>query len=131
VRARKCLVLAVILAACGCGGSKEKTTPELIVDLNSRQEKDRIIAVRTLPKRKDDAARVVPALIEALKDDESDVRWSAAIGLGYFGAQAKDAIPALKRAQSDKDARVREGATVALSRIDPASFPPPSKQSGK
>jgi len=62
----------------------------------------------------------VPALIEALKDSEGDIRWSAAIGLGYFGEQAKDAIPALQKAQQDADPRVREGARVALSRIDPS-----------
>jgi HEAT repeat protein len=64
--------------------------------------------------------------IEALKDKEGDIRWSAAIGLGYFGEQARAAIPALKEAQHDRDARVREAAGVALSRIDPAQFPTPS-----
>ena len=62
-------------------------------------------------------------MIEALKDKDDDVRLSAAIGLGYFGEQAKDAIPALQAAQRDRDARVREAAGVALSRIDPAQFP--------
>jgi HEAT repeat protein len=76
-----------------------------------------------LPQRKGDAAQVVPALIEALKDKGEDVRWSAAIGLGYFGDQARDAIPALQAAQRDRDARVREAARVALSRIDPNLAP--------
>jgi HEAT repeat protein len=66
----------------------------------------------------------VPALIDALKDNSDDVRWSAAIGLGYFGAKAADAIPALETAQRDSDARVREAAGVALCRIDPEKFPP-------
>ena len=52
---------------------------------------------------------------------------SAAIGLGYFGDEAKDAIPALQQMQQDRDARVREAARVALSRIDPARFPNPYK----
>jgi HEAT repeat protein len=60
----------------------------------------------------------VPALIASLKDPQSDVRWSAAIGLGYFGAEAEDAIPALQEAKRDKDARVREAARVAISRIE-------------
>ena len=71
---------------------------------------------------------MVPALIEALKDSQDDVRWSAAIGLGYFGEEAKDAIPPLQEAQHDPDARVREAAGVALSRIDPSRFPDPTKQ---
>jgi HEAT repeat protein len=91
--------------------------------LKGTQERERLIAVRLLPQHKKDAAQVVPALIDALKDKGADIRWSAAIGLGYFGAQAKDAIPALHEAQSDRDARVREAAGVALSRIDP-SLPP-------
>jgi HEAT repeat protein len=56
---------------------------------------------------------------------------SAAIGLGYFGEHAEDAVPALQQAQHDRDARVREAAGVALSRIDPARFPVPSKARGK
>ena len=55
---------------------------------------------------------------------------SAAIGLGYFGEQAKEAIPALQAAQRDRDARVREAAGVALSRIDPARFPAPASKRG-
>jgi HEAT repeat protein len=118
MRIRTCFVLLLGLLACvGC--SKEKTTPELIADLKSPHEKDRIIAVRVLPHRKGDAAQTVPALIDALKDKESDVRWSAAIGLGTFGETAKEAIPALQAAQNDRDARVREAARIAISRIDP------------
>ena len=126
MRLRICLVLLISLPACGC--SKTKSTDELIGDLKSSQEEDRIRAVRLLPQRKGDAAKIVPALMESLKDKEGDVRWSAAIGLGYFGEQARDAIPALQAAQRDRDARVREAAGVALSRIDPTRFrPPPSK----
>ncbi len=116
-----CLILLLCLLACaGCG--KEKSTRELIQDLDSSQEKDRIIAVRLLADRESDAAEVVPALIKALKGKETDVRLSAAIGLGYFGEEAKDAIPALQQAEHDRDPRVREAAGVALSRIDPARF---------
>jgi HEAT repeats len=114
--------LLSLLACVGCG---KKSTDELIGDLKSSQEGDRIKAVRILPQRKGDAAQVIPALTEALKDKEGDVRWSATIGLGYFGEQARDAIPALQAAQRDRDPRVREGARVALSRIDPTNFPPP------
>jgi HEAT repeat protein len=114
------LVLLVCLLACG-GCGKQKSTNELVADLKSSQEGERIKAARLLPQRKGDAAQVVPALIEALKDKEGDVRWSAAIGLGNFGEQARDAIPALKAAQRDRDARVREAARVALSRIDPGA----------
>jgi HEAT repeat protein len=122
------LVLLLCLLACG-GCGKTKSTDELIADLKSSDEGARIKAVRLLPQRTGDAAQIVPALIEALKDKEGDVRWSAAIGLGLFGEEAKDAIPALQEAaRRDRDARVREAAGVALSRIDPKQFPPPTKR---
>jgi len=125
MRVRTGFVLLLCLLACG-GCGKRKSTDELIGDLKSSQEKERLIAVRTLPQRKGDAAQIVPALIGALKDKEGDIRLSAAIGLGSFGEQAKDAIPALQAAQRDRDARVREAAGKALSRIDPQQFPAPS-----
>jgi HEAT repeat protein len=116
------LVLLLGLLTCfGC--SREKSTDQLIQDLDSAQEKDRIVAVRLLGIRDQEPAKVVPPLIKALKAKEIDVRISAAIGLGYFGEQAREAIPALEEAQHDRDPRVREGAGVALSRIDPEKFP--------
>ena len=118
----------LLLAGAGCG--REKSTDELVADLKSSEEHDRIFAVRSLPLRRGDAAQVVPALIGALKDDDGDVRRSAAIGLGCFGEQAKDAVPGLQAVLHDRDARVRESAGVALSRIDPTRFPPP-KPRGK
>ena len=121
MRTRTCVVLFFCLPACGCSG--DKSTAQLLGDLKSSDERDRLIAVRLLPQRKGDAAQIVPVLIEVLKDKEGDIRWSAAIGLGSFGEQAKDAIPALKEAQRDRDPRVREAAGKALSRIDP-NIPP-------
>ena len=123
MRVQTGLVLLLCLLACG-GCSKGKSTDELIADLKSGKEG--IIAARTLPG--DDAEKVVPALIEALKLSSSDIRRSAAIKLGGFREQAKDAIPALQKAEEhDGDARVREAAGIALSRIDPERFPYVSK----
>jgi HEAT repeat protein len=130
MRVRTRLVLLLGLLVCGGCGQK-KSTDELLQDLKGAQERDRLIAVRLLPLRKEEAARIVPALIEAVKNKAVDVRLSAAIGLGTFGEEAKDAIPALQAAQSDRDARVRQAAGIALSRIDPARFSAPSKPRGK
>ena len=113
---RICVLLFMgLLALAGC--SKDPSTDELIGDLSSADEGDRIKAARWLQHRQGDAPKVVPALIESLKDVDPDVRWSAAIGLGYFGAKAEEALPALEKAQTDTDPRVREGARVAISRI--------------
>jgi HEAT repeat protein len=125
VRVKTSVIVLLCLVACvGCG---QKSTDQLIEDLSSTNERDRIIAARLLQHREEAAAKVVPALIKALQGKQGgDVRWSAAIGLGYFGEQAKEAIPALQAAQHDRDARVREAAGVALSRIDPSKFHAPS-----
>jgi HEAT repeat protein len=115
-----------LLACGGCG--KTKSTAQLLEDLKAPQDRERIIAVRLLAQRKGDAAQIVPALIEALKDKDGDIRVSAALGLGSFGEKATDAIPALEAAQKNgHDARVREAAGKALSRIDPTRFPDPPK----
>ena len=116
------LALGVLLCA-SC--AREKSTDQMISDLKSHEEKDRLNAVRTLPQRSGDAARTVPALIAALKDHEADIRRSAALGLGSFGEQAREAIPGLQEVLRDRDGRVREAAGVALSRIDPSKFPDP------
>jgi HEAT repeat protein len=111
------------------GCRKTKSTDELIADLKSGpqsgSERDRIVAVRLLPGRKEDAAKIVPVMVECLKDNQVDVRLSAAIGLGAFGEEAKVAIPDLRAAEKDKDARVRRAAGVALTRIDPTLTPSP------
>ena len=125
MRARTLYVLFIGGLACA-GCKSQKSTDELIADLKSSQEKDRIVAVRLLPQRTADVDRVIPALIESLKQPDSDIRWSAAIGLGTFGDQAKEAIPALQAILHDKDARVREAAGKAISRIDPSQAPKPT-----
>jgi HEAT repeat protein len=124
--------LLVLLIVYLVFGGKGKSTDELIGDLNSGKERDRMIAVRTLPVRSNEAEKIVPALIQALKDKHSDIRLSAAIKLGVYGEQAKEAIPALQEALKDRDVRVSEAAYNALVKIDPNSAPssppaPPGK----
>jgi vesicle coat complex subunit len=132
---RRSFVLLLCLLACGGIGllvysiyGNTKSTDELLTDLKRGGEKERIYAVRTLSAADGDAPKVIPALIDALRDGDGDVRRSAAIRLGYYGQrgfeQAKDAIPILLQRQHDGDARVREAATKALERIDPERFRP-------
>ena len=123
MHAHKSLVLLLCTLACG-GCSTGKSTDELIADLKSGTEIEGVKAARTLPRGRDDAAKVVPALIESLTHRASDVRRSSALKLGEFHELAMDAIPALQKAEEhDGDARVREAAGIALSRIDPKQFP--------
>ena len=114
--------LVLLLCLLACGGCKQKSTDELIADLKSSNAGEGLNAARSLPQG--EAEKVVPALIEALRNRSQDIRRSAAVKLGGFGEQAKDAIPALQKAEEhDGDARVREAAGIALSRIDPERFP--------
>ena len=123
IRMQTSLVLLLCLLACG-GCSHQKSTDELIADLKSGEEIEAVKAARTLPRAKGDAEKVVPALIEGLTHKSNDVRRSSALKLGEFKEQAKDAIPALQKAEEeDGDARVREAAGIALSRIDPKQVP--------
>jgi HEAT repeat protein len=120
-------VLFFCLLACGgCGG---KSTDELIAGLKSGRGDEGTIAARTLPVGEPE--KVVPALIEALRHKDNHVRRSAAIKLGMFKEEAKDAIPGLLNAEEhDGDARVREAAGIALSRIDPEGHPYDPKAAG-
>ncbi len=123
MRVQTGLVLLLCLLACG-GCSTGKSTDELIADLKSGTDIEGVIAARTLPRGSGDAEKVVPALIEGLTHKGNDVRRSSALKLGEFHEHAKDAIPALQKAERDDgDARVREAAGIALSRIDPKQFP--------
>ena len=123
MRVQTGLVLLLCLLACG-GCNNGKSSDELIADLKSGTEIEGVKAARTLPRGKGDAAKVVPALIEGLTHKGNDVRRSSALKLGEFHELAKDAIPALQKAEEDDgDARVREAAGIALSRIDPERFP--------
>jgi HEAT repeat protein len=113
-RLHAALLLGTLVIA-GC--SSAASTDDLIGDLSSTDEEDRKNAVRLLADRKGDASKVVPALTQSLKDEHADIRRSAAIGLGYFGKEAALAMPELEALKEDPDARVREAAGVALSRI--------------
>jgi HEAT repeats len=113
--------LLFLLACSGCG---KPSTVQLIDKLKAPETLTRLKAVRILPERTGDAATVVPALIEALKDEDADIRKGAALGLGTFGAKAEKAVPALQAAQRDRETEVRKAAGVALSYIDP-KFPKP------
>lgn len=59
------------------------------------------------------------ALIEALKEKNPVVRWSAAVVLGEIGPAAKVAIVRSAERLKDRDKHVRREAARALRKIDP------------
>ncbi len=116
MRMAACVILFLgSFALAGC--SQQEPTDQLVSDLDSKDDEDRVRAARLLQNRSADAEKIVPALTKSLNDVDADVRRSAAIGLGYYGAKAKAALPALEEKQNDSDARVREAAKTAISRI--------------
>lgn len=66
----------------------------------------------------------VPALIDALQNQDPAVRNGAAIALGKIGKDASAAIPALKKALGDNDFQVRSSVMQALSFIDRKAIVP-------
>jgi len=59
----------------------------------------------------------VPALCNVLDDPDADIRRSAAWALGKIGTGAGSAIPVLKRCLEDEDESVRAAAAEALKKI--------------
>jgi HEAT repeat protein len=57
-----------------------------------------------------------PALVAALKADESEVRSAAAHALGHFGPLDESAREALRKALGDPNGEVRRAAAAALLR---------------
>jgi HEAT repeat protein len=77
----------------------------------------RLAVARLLPQMEDGKAGI-PALIIALKADQSEaVQIAVARTLGEFGRDAKDAVPVLELAKRASSARLREAAENALDRI--------------
>jgi HEAT repeat protein len=104
------------LLLCGC---REKPTSHWLEQLHSKDSSKRLHAVNALGQRSKDAAVVVPALAEALKDPDAFVRREAAGALGKLGSDARLAVPALLAAFKDRNTSVRKEAGHALKQIDP------------
>lgn len=65
---------------------------------------------------------VVPPIIEALDDEEVAIREEAAIILGSFGPNSKDAVDELVELLDDEQSSVRLAAVKALGRIGPEAI---------
>lgn len=75
----------------------------------------RLRALDTLKQFDQSAPQVaVPPLVEALRDDDRDVRYQAALSLSTY--RNEDALPVLMTAIKDRDYRGRESAIRSLSR---------------
>jgi adenylate cyclase len=80
----------------------ETTVSSLLGELKRGPGYGRAAVVQTLGRFGPAAAAAVPDLIEALGDEQEDVREQAVIALGKIGPDAKAAIPALSAIKDDE-----------------------------
>jgi HEAT repeat protein len=113
---RRLLVPGLIALLAGCASL---STDDWLRQLKEPAVVKRRQAIRELGTRTAEAASVVPALTEALRDESGYVRHDAALSLGKFGAEARGAVPALLATLKDRDQGVRKAAGMALRKIDP------------
>ena len=123
------LRLAVVasLIVTGCRGAKSAPESRDVNELEARfHDRDpgvRAKAALQLSKLGGNAAKAVPALVEALKNDDPLLRQNAALALGKIGPAAKDSAPALIEALGDQEWTVRRSAVLALGEIgDPQAL---------
>ena len=121
----------VTIAAIGPGAAE--AVPRLVEVLDTRKSADyrerdkaqkRMRAAHALASI-GDAAR--PALIAALKSDDTGTRLGAAHALGEMGAQSRDAIPALIENLGHADEELRSEVIEALALIGKDAVAPLSK----
>lgn len=103
---------ALVLSGCG------PSTADWVAQTKSSDPSARQHAVQALQGKVSEQATVVPALTEALQDENKFVRRDAAKGLGKFGPAAQDAVPALQYRLQDHEPSVRKAAARALSQIN-------------
>jgi HEAT repeat protein len=114
---RSVCILGVLLLLAGC--ARKPSTTELVAQAKEPDGSTRLQAVRALSTSMKEADAIVPALAEALKDQNHYVRRDAARALRNYGAEARSAVPALLTAARDSDSGVRRAAVDALRDIDP------------
>jgi HEAT repeat protein len=78
----------------------------------------RLHVIEAREEKRAEATTVVPALTQALRDEDVFVRRDAARALGQFGSDGRSALDELLPLLKDRNPSVRRAA-AALKRIDP------------
>ncbi|MFH1453908.1 MAG: HEAT repeat domain-containing protein [Armatimonadota bacterium] len=111
----------VMEALISMGPDAKKAVPALICVLDN--DRDLIMrgkVIVALARMGEGAEEAVPSLMNMVKHKEKGLYGPAILALGYIGSNAKKAVTVLKKASSDKDARIRILAAWAMGRIDPS-----------
>jgi hypothetical protein len=95
----------------------DRVVPVLLERLADDDPSVRAVAATYLGIIRADAGAVDP-LVECLKDEDPDVRRAAATALGEYGAAAAAALPALRKASTDRDEDVAREAGRALVKLE-------------
>ena len=107
-----CSAFATIaLGQAGSTDASQKSVDESIAALKSKDPKQREAAAVALAGHRNDQDRIIPALLDALHDDEDSVVKEVASSLASYGTPAMEKLTALL---SDKNSQVRRGVARAL-----------------
>jgi len=97
-----------------------KSVPVLAKSItNDPDQGTRAAAAEAIGNMGTKAASAIPALMAGIKDKWPIVRRSCIRALGNMGVKAQKAIPLIKGALDDPDMLTKNGASFALSKIDP------------
>jgi HEAT repeat protein len=116
----RCCVLILFLSIAGCsrsGGDADQPISHWLETLKSSDRNERKKAIRMLADKQEIDRNAISALIGTLNDKYPDVRYEGIVALEKLGPSAKEALPALKKVQTDPDKKLRARATEAARRI--------------
>src|SRR5262249_28064314 len=101
-------------------GQNASDVEKLLAQLQAKDPGQRQVAAPELNKLGPEAGAAVPPLLEALKDNNAEVRQTATNVLGKIG---KTAVPGLMKALQDENRLVRRQASIALAKVGPDARP--------
>jgi HEAT repeat protein len=103
---------------------RDRKLSEWIADLKALAPYNRNMAAYEIATLGPAAAPAVPALVEALQDQEASVRYPVTVALREIGPAAKAAVPALKKVyEEDLNDEVASSARRAIKAIAPNEAP--------
>jgi HEAT repeat protein len=107
------------------GWPARAAVPSLVAAFRAADRADRTALEWSLERiARADPDAVVPALMEAWKDADLELRRSVAFTIAELGPLARDALPLLRQAETDPNLRLRRIALRAVRQIDLATADP-------